>query len=116
MGAAGSWGLSDWESMDTYVKLIPEKSYEGSLYCAVLSINNNQFDKTVNYLQDTRDMLDTDLTSMAFQSYERAYQAIIETQVLSELEEIITYKTIPSKRESLEKTWWKRLQGCEKIP
>jgi hypothetical protein len=66
MGAAASWGLSDWESMDTYVKLIPEKSYEGSLYRAVLSINNNQFDKTVNYLQDTRDMLDTDLTSMEF--------------------------------------------------
>ena len=114
MGAAASWGLSDWDSMDKYVKLLPEKSYEGSLYRAVLSINSNEFHKTVSYVQDTRDMLDTDLTSMAFQSYDRAYQAIIECQVLSELEEIITYKSIPSKRESIEATWWKRLQGCEK--
>ena len=114
MGAAASWGLSDWKNMEDYVNILPEKSYEGSLYRAVLSVNNNEFQKTIGYLEDTRDMLDTDLTSMASQSYDRAYQAILEAQVLSELEEIIAYKNVPSKRECLQEIWWKRLQGCEK--
>ena len=114
MGAAASWGLSDWNSMDTYVRMLPEKSYEGSLYRAVLSVNKNDFESTLMHIEDTREILDVDLTSMAFQSYDRAYQAIIETQVLSELEEIITYKKNEEKRSDFEKIWWKRLQGCEK--
>lgn len=30
------------------------------------------------------------------------------------MEEIITYKSTPSKRTWLSETWWKRLQGCER--
>jgi hypothetical protein len=68
--------------------------------------------KTISDLiEQTRDLLDTDLTSMATQSYERSYQAIIEAQVLAELEEIVKYKKIPGKRDWLIETWWKRLQG-----
>ena len=115
IGLSASWGLSDWENMDEYDTKYSEKSYEGSLYRAVLSINNNEFNKTVNYLQDARDILDRNLTSIAsFQSYDRAFPAIIEAQVLSELEDVIAYKTTPSKRENIEKIWSKRLQGCEK--
>ncbi len=65
-------------------------------------------------IENTRDILDGDLTSMASQSYERSYQAIIDAQVLAELEEIITFKKSPSKRDWLMDTWWKRLQGCER--
>ena len=65
-------------------------------------------------IEHTRSLLDKDLTSMTSESYERSYQAIIEAQVLSELEEVFTYKQQPGKRDWLRDTWWKRLQGCER--
>ena len=120
MGAAACWGLGDWEQMQNYVQYLPDNSFDGSLYKSVLALtlnNNTQKHERQNALQlieHTRDLLDVDLTSMASQSYERSYQAIIDAQVLAELEEIITYKSTPNKREWLRETWWKRLQGCER--
>ena len=123
MGAAACWGLGDWDQMKKYVKYLPESTYEGSLYRSVLALTNTSSDEAADFaytqhasylIEQTRDLLDPDLTSMASQSYERSYQAIIEAQVLSELEEILTYKQVPSKRDWLVETWWKRLQGCER--
>lgn len=125
MGAAACWGLGDWQQMQTFVKCIPETNYDGSLYRSVLALSSdasllsNEADSrdmggkysTSALIEQTRDLLDSDLTSMATQSYERSYQAIIEAQVLAELEEIIRYKKVPGKRDWLIETWWKRLQG-----
>jgi phosphatidylinositol kinase/protein kinase (PI-3 family) len=117
MGAAACWGLGDWDQMKVYAKYLPETTYEGSLYRSVLALTTTP---TINekqaslLIEQTRDLLDPDLTSMASQSYERSYQAIIEAEVLSELEEIITYRQVPTKRDWLIETWWKRLQGCER--
>lgn len=121
MGAAACWGLGDWDKMRNYVKSLPENTYDGSLYRSILALTTSPKDidfsskKNASALiEQTRDLLDTDLTSMATQSYERSYQGIIEAQVLTELEEIITYKNLPGKRDWLVETWWKRLQGCER--
>ena len=114
MGAAASWGLNDWDSMNNYVKYLPDKSYDGSLYRGILALTKNDFKDALEHICEARDLLDGDLTSMASQSYDRAYQAIVDTQVLAELEEIITYKTNPQKCEGLHECWWKRLEGCER--
>ncbi len=85
IGAAACWGLGDWEQMRTYARGIPDNVYEGSLYSCVLSltsyINKNGGASSENeplniqrLIEKTRDLLDTDLTSMASQSYERSYQ------------------------------------------
>lgn len=132
MGAAACWGLGDWKQMHTFVECLPETTYDGSLYRSVLALSSDvslllgptdqsmsssdgqtqRGSRTVTELiEQTRDLLDVDLTSMATQSYERSYQAIIEAQVLAELEEIVKYKKIPGKRDWLMETWWKRLQG-----
>ena len=115
MGAAACWGLGDWEKMDNYVQYMPE-NYDSSLYKSVLALTLNGKEKqsALSLIEHTRDLLFVDLSSMASQSYERSYQAIIEAQVLAELEEIITYQNIDSKRDWLRETWWRRLQGCER--
>ncbi len=41
-------------------------------------------------------------------------KGIIEAEILAELEEVLKYKQSPSKRDWLEDTWWRRLQGCER--
>lgn len=137
MGAAACWGLSDWQQMRTFVDCLSETTYDGALYRCVLglssdvsllsaAIETSNLDNDsqrlcngqergsrhiIDLIEKTRDLLDADLTSMATQSYERSYQAIIEAQVLAELEEIVKYKKIPGKRDWLIETWWKRLQG-----
>lgn len=59
-------------------------------------------------------MLDSELTSMAAESYERAYSAVVTTQQLTELEEAIEYKMIPERRTRIAILWSRRLQGCRK--
>lgn len=59
-------------------------------------------------------MLDSELTSMAAESYERAYGAVVMAQQLTELEEAIEYKMIPERRTRIAILWSRRLQGCQK--
>ncbi len=54
--------------------------------------------------------MDTDLTAMAGESYQRAYGAMVNVQMLSELEEVIQYKLVPERREAIKQMWWDRLQ------
>ena len=39
----------------------------------------------------------------------------MQVQALSELEEIIQYKTISDRRQTIRETWWKRLQVCNRM-
>lgn len=57
-----------------------------------------------------REILDTELTAAAAESYQRAYGAMVSVQMLSELEEVIQYKLKPEKRQIIYKVWWDRLQ------
>ena len=61
-------------------------------------------------IDKARDMMDTDLTAMAGESYQRAYGAMVNVQMLSELEEVIQFKLVPERREAIKLMWWDRLQ------
>jgi FKBP12-rapamycin complex-associated protein len=70
------------------------------------------------YLQlidSARDLLDTELTAMAGESYQRAYGAMVSVQMLAELEEVVQYKLIPERRATIRKMWWDRLQVLDRI-
>lgn len=51
---------------------------------------------------------------MAAESYERAYDATILLQQLTELEEAIEYKMIPERSSRISLLWSRRLQGCRR--
>ncbi|XP_030383558.1 serine/threonine-protein kinase Tor [Scaptodrosophila lebanonensis] len=113
--AVAAWGLEDWEAMQEYVRCIPVDTQDGSYYRAVLAVHHEDFEKAQFLIDETRDLLDTELTSMAGESYERAYGAMVCVQMLAELEEVIQYKLIPDRREPLKSMWWKRLQGGQRL-
>ncbi|XP_039949400.1 serine/threonine-protein kinase Tor [Bactrocera neohumeralis] len=115
LAAVAAWGLQDWEAMQEYVRCIPEETQDGSFYRAVLAVHNEDFETAQRLIDGTRDLLDTELTSMAGESYERAYGAMVCVQMLAELEEVIQYKLIPERREPLKSMWWKRLQGGQRL-
>lgn len=63
--------LGNYEKMANFVSKINVNNMEGSFLRAVLGIRNNQFEYATNHINRVRDMLDSELTSMAAESYER---------------------------------------------
>ncbi len=53
--------------------MIPRDTYDGAFYRAVLALHMNQFQLAQQCIDKARDILDTELTAMAGESYQRAY-------------------------------------------
>ena len=53
--------------------MIPRDTYDGAFYRAVLALHDDQFPLAQQCIEKARDILDTDLTAMAGESYNRAY-------------------------------------------
>lgn len=115
IAAAAAWGLNEWDSMINYVNFLPENSQDGAFYRAVLNIHNEDYDISKLYIDQARTILDSELTAVAGESYQRAYGALVNAQLLAELEEVITYKLVPERRESIRQAWWTRLQGGQRL-
>lgn len=115
MACAAAWGLHNWESMDRYVNCVPRDTQDGAFYRAVLAVHREQYDTALQLIDSARDLLDTELTAMAGESYQRAYGAMVSVQMLAELEEVIQYKLNSDRRETIRKMWWERLQGCQRV-
>nr|WBK62802.1 target of rapamycin [Sogatella furcifera] len=115
MASAAAWGLAQWDSMETFVSCIPRDSTDGAFYRAVLAVHRNQFPTAQVLIDSARDLLDTELTAMAGESYQRAYGAMVCVQMLAELEEVIQYKLVPERQPTIRKMWWDRLQGCQRV-
>ena len=55
----------------------------------------------------------TELTTLATESYSRAYGVMVSIQLLSELEETVLCLLQSDRKTQLQQTWWKRLLVCE---
>ncbi|CAH2984222.1 unnamed protein product [Chilo suppressalis] len=115
LAAAAAWGLKEWESMEKYVNFLPENTQDGAFYRAVLNIHNGKFDISKQFIDQARTLLDSELTAVAGESYQRAYGALVNAQLLAELEEVITYKLVGERRECIRQAWWTRLQGGQRL-
>ncbi|CAG8465028.1 34810_t:CDS:10, partial [Racocetra persica] len=115
--AAGAWSLGQWNLMEDYIPTIKSESPDRSFYQAILALHKNKYDEAVRHIDKTRDLLDTELTALVGESYNRAYSVVVRVQMLAELEEIITYKQFadqPERQATIRKTWMKRLKGCQR--
>lgn len=116
LAAAAAWGLGQWELMDDYIAEMRTDSLDGAFFRAILEVHRNHFDKSADCIDKTLDLLDTELKALVGESYSRAYNAVVRVQMLTELEEIVTYKKfndVPERLSSIRNTWMKRLSGCE---
>jgi len=52
---------------------IPRTSYDGAFYRAVFAVHSEQYQMAQQCIDKSRDILDTELTAMAGESYSRAY-------------------------------------------
>lgn len=115
LALASALGLHNYQSMEQFVKVIPQDSLDGSFYRAILAIHKEQYKFAQDFIDLSRDLIDNELTTMASESYQRAYGAMVHVQMLSELEEVMQYKLVPERRETLKEMWWQRLQCCQRL-
>ncbi|CAG8550536.1 9156_t:CDS:10, partial [Ambispora leptoticha] len=117
LAAAGAWALGQWGLMDDYISTMKQESPDRTFFQAILSLHKNQYADAVRHIDKTRDLLDTELTALVGESYNRAYNVVVRVQMLAELEEIITYKQFadqPDRQATIRKTWMTRLKGCQR--
>ena len=63
-------------------------------------------------IDSARNILDTELTALVGESYNRAYGVMVSIQLLSELEETVQCLMMPERKPQLQETWWNRLLVC----
>jgi FKBP12-rapamycin complex-associated protein len=117
LATAAAWGLGKWDLMDDYLSVMRTHSPDRSFFGAILALHRNQFREAAMYIQKAREGLDTELSALISESYNRAYTVVVRVQMLAELEEIIAYKQSnnnPAKQETMRGTWEKRLLGCQR--
>ncbi|KAF2473283.1 uncharacterized protein BDR25DRAFT_257609 [Lindgomyces ingoldianus] len=119
LAATASWGLGKFADMDAYLSVMKEQSPDRAFFASILNIHNNQFEIATEEITKARKGLDTELSSLLGESYQRAYLPMIRVQMLAELEEIIQYKQNDGnleKQASMRNTWMKRLKGLQPNP
>ncbi|KAI8892612.1 FAT domain-containing protein, partial [Globomyces pollinis-pini] len=117
LASAAAWGMGEWNDMDDYISMMKEDSPDGAFFKAILSLHRNLFPQAAKYINRTRDLLDTELTALVGESYNRAYNIVVRIQMLGELEEIIQYKQLneqPKAQMFIRKTWVTRIKGCQR--
>jgi FKBP12-rapamycin complex-associated protein len=142
--AHAAWHMGQWPEMAEYVTMIESNGSLGSMSStstpgvtgpmvnvaatstflhAVLKIHNGEIDEGLMHIEQSRELLATELTARVGESYERAYGDMIRVQQLVELEEVIEYSTISSKTDSatsdsrkslITKMWHDRLWGVQR--
>lgn len=115
LATAAAWGLGKWDSMDNYLSSLKRNSPDRSFFGAILALHRNQFREAIACVEQAREGLDTELSALVSESYNRAYQVVVRVQMLAELEELIVYKQCDEKKQAtMRKTWETRLLGCQR--
>eukprot|EP00834_Sanchytrium_tribonematis_P001859 NODE_49_length_31687_cov_0.791123.p1 type:complete len:2184 gc:universal NODE_49_length_31687_cov_0.791123:15256-8705(-) len=116
--ASASFQLGDWDMLKIYVDILQEHSPDSTFFRSILAIHEQQYDSALILLDSTRSILDTELTALVGESYERAYSVAVRVQMLSELEEVIKIKRSgefqPATIKLIKNTWQKRLHGMQR--
>ncbi|KAJ1885116.1 phosphatidylinositol kinase- protein kinase tor1, partial [Kickxella alabastrina] len=116
IGMSMAWAMGDIERMEQYLAVLPNKSRDKSFCRALLAVYRNQFEEAETFICEARNEMEADLISHAAESYSRGYAQVFRCQMLTELEEVIAYKTVHDdneRRMAIVNTWRRRLEGIQ---
>ncbi|KAG7401837.1 phosphatidylinositol kinase- protein kinase tor1 [Phytophthora boehmeriae] len=90
-GARVAFSLQNWDAIPKFINSDMDAT-ESHLFQAVVLIRRMELDEAMNSIADCRKEMDPTLRSLVSESYGRAYlPAIVNLQMLTELEEIVAY-------------------------
>jgi FKBP12-rapamycin complex-associated protein len=73
LAAGAAWGLAQWDTVDDYIAVLKHDSPDRAWFRSILNIHRNQFHKAQQHIDRARTLLDTELTTLVTESYNRAY-------------------------------------------
>ena len=73
MATRAAWSLGNMTDMEKYYIHIPDTKFEGAYYRAVDAIRNDNYRQAQDSIDLARELLDVELTTLANESYNRAY-------------------------------------------
>ncbi|RKP13354.1 hypothetical protein BJ684DRAFT_10183 [Piptocephalis cylindrospora] len=132
LAASAAWGMGAWSRMDDYIGCMKKDSADRGFFRAILAVHRHDFGLAQRLVDNTRDLLDTELTALVAESYSRAYSVVVRVQMLSEIEEVIRYKVAAATAAAspapgdeagmaaravcmgIRRTWARRLRGCQR--
>ena len=117
LAAGAAWSLARWDSIEQYINGMTPNSFDQEFYNAVLCLHKNDFQNSRKHIANSRGLLTVEISSLLNESYDRAYGSLIGAQAVSELEEVLAYKTLSrnsANQELIKRTWHKRLLGSRK--
>lgn len=115
LACSAAWYLQDWEKLEQFSEKMDSGTPDGAFYRALLFLHKDEFETAQAYINVARQALDTELTALFSESYQRAYTSLVQVQQLSELEEVISFKQGDSEQRTLlKRIWSQRLKGCQR--
>ena len=106
-----------YKRQDEFIAAMRAESSERAFFRAVLGVHRSRRHQAKRLIARARDSLDHELTALVSESYDRAYDLVVRTQMLSELEEALAYKLDfcdqPDRQATMRQIWMRRLEGCE---
>jgi len=57
MAAAAAWGMGRWDSMDQYVKCLPQDTQDGAFYRAVLAVHREVYVDAQQHIDKARELV-----------------------------------------------------------
>ncbi|KAI0395542.1 TOR kinase [Xylariaceae sp. FL0594] len=115
LATAAAWSLNKWGKMETYMNSMRQNSPDRAFFGAIHALHQDDYKKATAFIQMAREGLDTELSALVSESYNRAYQVVVRVQMLAELEELIVYKQADErKKTTMRATWERRLKGCQR--
>eukprot|EP00178_Gracilaria_changii_P005125 TRINITY_DN182_c0_g1_i3.p1 TRINITY_DN182_c0_g1~~TRINITY_DN182_c0_g1_i3.p1 ORF type:complete len:2630 (+),score=297.38 TRINITY_DN182_c0_g1_i3:758-8647(+) len=123
-GASVALDLGRWDEFEEWVGYLQPYSFHGSFYRTMMLVrqgrtNPSKLDDAQHFLSNARKKLDLDLTASVSEGYPRAYERVVDAQILVELEEMISFLRMPEVdavsfgRRRLREIWDQRLRGCK---
>ncbi|KAA8491164.1 Target of rapamycin [Porphyridium purpureum] len=119
--AANALNLGDWTAFAERLRFVPSDSFHGAFFQTVLAVRQNSFGEARQLVGKARAILDTGLTARVAEGYPRAYSEVLNAQLLTEMEEAITYLEQAAlygesarDKQRIAQTWHSRLSGCRR--
>ena len=111
LGVKACWALGNWDEMNTFITALPTNAPKQTFYKAAYALHKKDTINAMKLIQDCRDLVDNDLTTLVKESYSRAYGTLVELKHFSEMEEVISYTFMRSRQDSIKQMWRDRLLG-----
>ncbi|GFN76929.1 mechanistic target of rapamycin (serine/threonine kinase) [Plakobranchus ocellatus] len=112
MASVAAWGLGQWDSVEQYTTFIPRTSHDAAFFRAVFALHSDNFSLAQQCIDKARDILDTELTAMAGESYNRAYGGC--QRVVEDWQKILQVRSLVISPEEDMDAWLKYASLCRK--